>query len=63
MFSTKIVFVKKSDFYEFLNLLIDNDLSDISMQYIETLKGDIIYDSEMQKIIKRALKANDNKHQ
>lgn len=56
MFSTKIIFTKKSDFYEFLNLLIDNGLGDISMQYIESLKGDIINDSEIQKIIKKALK-------
>ncbi|RAX54905.1 hypothetical protein CCY99_01820 [Helicobacter sp. 16-1353] len=62
MFNTKIVFTKKSDFYEFLNLLIDNGLGDISMQYIESLRGDIIYDNEVQKIIKRALKINENKH-
>lgn len=61
IFSTKIVFLKKSDFYEFLNLLIDNDLSDVSMRYIETLNNDIIYDNEIQKIIKRALKLDENK--
>lgn len=60
MFSTKIVFTKKSDFYEFLNLLIDNGMSNISMQYIENLSGDIANDSEMQKIIKRALKADES---
>lgn len=62
MFNTKIVFTKKSDFYEFLNLLIDNGLGDISMQYIESLKSDIIHDNEMQKIIKRALKINESKN-
>lgn len=60
MFSTKIIFTKKSDFYEFLNLLIDNGLSNISMQYIENLSSDITSDNEMQKIIKKALKANEN---
>ena len=60
MFSTKIIFTKKSDFYEFLNLLIDNGLSNISMQYIENLNSDIISDNEMQKIIKKALKTNEN---
>ena len=59
MFSTKIIFTKKSDFYEFLNLLIDNGMSNISMQYIESLSSDITSDSEIQKIIKRALKANE----
>ena len=60
MFSTKIVFTKKSDFYEFLNLLIDNGLGSISMQYIENLSSDITNDNEMQKIIKKALKVNEN---
>lgn len=60
MFSTKIVFTNKSDFYEFLNLLIDNGMSNISMQYIENLSSDITSDNEMQKIIKRALKTNEN---
>ncbi|MBR7118299.1 MAG: hypothetical protein IKC84_02860 [Helicobacteraceae bacterium] len=60
MFSTKIIFTKKSDFYEFLNLLIDNGLSNISMQYIENLNSDTISDNEMQKIIKKALKTNEN---
>ena len=55
MLSTKIIFTKKSDFYEFLNLLIDNGLAEISMQYIETLKNEIIYDAAIQKIIHRAL--------
>ena len=60
MFSTKIIFTKKSDFYEFLNLLIDNGLSNISMQYIENLNSDTISDNEKQKIIKKALKTNEN---
>lgn len=63
MFSTKIVFTKKSDFYEFLNLLIDNNLASFSLQYIESLKNDIIYDNEIQKIIKRAFKNLENNHQ
>ena len=55
MLSTKIIFTKKSDFYEFLNLLIDNGLAEMSMQYIETLKNEIIYDAAIQKIIHKAL--------
>lgn len=62
IFSTKIVFTKKSDFYEFLNLLIDNDLTELSMQYIETIKSDMIYDNEMQKIIKRVLDSDAKKN-
>ena len=62
IFSTKIIFTKKSDFYEFLNLLIDNDLTELSMQYIETIKSDMIYDSEIQKIIKRVLDSDARKN-
>ncbi len=60
MFSTKIIFTKKSDFYEFLNLLIDNGMGNISMQYIESLNSDIVNDNEIQKIIKRVIKTNEN---
>lgn len=55
MFSTKIVFTKKDEFIEFLNLLIDNDLSDISIKYIETLNNEIIFDDKIQTILKKAL--------
>lgn len=55
MFSTKIVFTKKDEFIEFLNLLIDNDLSDISIKYIETLNNEIIFDNKIQAILKKAL--------
>ena len=55
MFSTKIVFTNKGDFVEFLDLLVENDLPHISLQYIETLEGDIIYDSKIQGILKKAL--------
>ncbi|RDU64156.1 hypothetical protein [Helicobacter sp. MIT 14-3879] len=55
MFSTRIVFTKKGDFIEFLELLIENDLSDISIKYIETLDKEIIYDSKIQSILKKAL--------
>lgn len=62
LFSTKIIFTKKNDFYEFLNLLIDNGLINISMQYLEALQSDIIYDFEIQKILKKALN-HENKNQ
>ena len=55
MFSTKIIFTNKGDFVEFLDLLVENDMPHISLQYIETLEGDIIYDSKIQGILKKAL--------
>lgn len=60
MFSSRIIFTKKSEFYEFLNLLIDSGFSEVSMRYIENLSEDIKSDLEMQKIIKKALKINEN---
>lgn len=59
-FNTKIIFTKKNDFYEFLNLLVKNDLSDIAVQYIEILDDEIIYDKKIQAILNKALKSNDN---
>lgn len=55
MFSTKIVFTNKGDFIEFLDLLVQNDLSHISLQYIETLDGISFYDNKIQDILKKAL--------
>lgn len=55
MFSTKIIFTNKGDFVEFLDLLVENDMPHISLQYIETMDSDIIYDSKIQSILKKAL--------
>lgn len=55
MFSTKIIFTSKGDFIEFLDLLVQNDLSHISLQYIETLDGISFYDNKIQDILKKAL--------
>lgn len=38
IFSTKIIFTNKGDFYEFLNQLVENDYQDMSLEYIESLK-------------------------
>lgn len=55
MFSTKIIFTNKGDFIEFLELLVENDLSDISLQYIEGLDNASFYDERVQNILKKAL--------
>lgn len=44
IFSTKIIFTNKGDFYEFLNQLVENDYQDMSLEYIESLKKNIMYD-------------------
>ncbi|RDU60776.1 hypothetical protein [Helicobacter marmotae] len=62
MFSTKIVFTHKNEFYEFLSELIDNDYQDLSLEYIETLKKGIAYDSEIEKILQKVLNGNCKKH-
>lgn len=55
MFSTKIIFTSKGDFIEFLELLVENDLSDISLQYIDGLDSASFYDERVQNILKKAL--------
>lgn len=55
MFSTKIIFTSKGDFIEFLELLVENDLSDISLQYIDGLDSASFYDGRVQNILKKAL--------
>ncbi len=37
IFSTKIIFTKHDDFYAFLEQLVDNDLDDYCLQYIESM--------------------------
>ncbi|WP_334086549.1 hypothetical protein [Helicobacter typhlonius] len=53
IFSTKIIFTNKGDFYEFLNQLVENDYQDMSLEYIESLKKNIMYDKEFEKILQK----------
>ncbi len=54
-YNTKIVFTNRGDFVEFLNLLVENELAHLSLQYIETLDRETIYDSRIQEVLKKAL--------
>lgn len=62
IFSTKIVFTNKGEFYEFLNQLVDNNYKDISLEYIESLRKNIIYDGEIEKILQKVAHDSDKKH-
>lgn len=62
IFSTKIVFTNKSDFYEFLNYLVDNNYQDISMDYIESLKKNVFYDKEIEQILQKVINDSSKKH-
>ncbi|MCH5313735.1 MAG: hypothetical protein J1E28_05025 [Helicobacter sp.] len=62
IFSTKIVFTNKSEFYDFLNQLVENDYYDMSLEYIESLKKNIIYDKEIEKILQKVGNDNHKKH-
>ncbi|TLD82186.1 hypothetical protein LS68_004120 [Helicobacter sp. MIT 05-5293] len=62
IFSTKIVFTNKSDFYEFLNYLVDNNYEDISMDYIESLKKNVFYDKEIEQILQKVIDDSTKKH-
>lgn len=61
MFSTKIVFTNKNDFIDFLDLLTENGLYDMSLSYIENLNQIAIYDPKLNKILQKVIeKKNEN---
>ena len=62
IFSTKIIFTNKNDFYDFLNQLVENDYQDMSLEYIESLKKNVIYDKEIEKILQKVSNDNRKKH-
>lgn len=62
IFSTKIIFTSRGEFYEFLNQLVENDYQDMSMEYIESLRKNIAYDGEIAKILQKVAHANQKKH-
>lgn len=62
IFSTKIIFTNKNDFYDFLNQLVENDYQDMSLEYIESLKKNVIYDKEIEKILQKVGNDNRKKH-
>ncbi len=64
IFSTKIIFTNKNEFYEFLNQLVENNYQDMSMEYIEymeSLKKSVIYDKEIEKILQKVADDNQKK--
>lgn len=62
IFSTKIIFTNKNDFYDFLNQLVENDYQDMSLEYIESLKKNVVYDKEIEKILQKVSNDNRKKH-
>ncbi|MCX2716661.1 hypothetical protein OQH61_02805 [Helicobacter sp. MIT 21-1697] len=64
IFSTKIIFTNKNEFYEFLNQLVENNYQDMSMEYIEymeSLRKSVIYDKEIEKILQKVADDNQKK--
>lgn len=55
MFSTRIIFTNKREFYSFLRQLLENDFIDIGLEYIENLH-DVYYDAELDKLLKKVFK-------
>ncbi|MGX2984602.1 hypothetical protein ACWIWK_03870 [Helicobacter sp. 23-1048] len=60
MFSSKLIFTKKKDFYHFLHQLIDNGFAEIGLEYAYSLEAQD-YDAEIEKIIKKAISYAPNK--
>ncbi|BDQ29462.1 hypothetical protein [Helicobacter ailurogastricus] len=56
MFSTKVIFDKKEDFYEFLDNLVENGFYDMSISYIENMRELLWYDERVSNILQKALK-------
>ncbi|WP_163498447.1 histidine kinase [Helicobacter suis] len=55
MFSTKVIFDKREDFYEFLDSLVENAFYDMSISYIENMRELLWYDSRISAILQKAL--------
>lgn len=56
MFSSKIIFTGKKDFYDFLELLVENDYCEMSINYIENIQNIYFYDININKILWKAIK-------
>ncbi|PAF53000.1 histidine kinase [Helicobacter sp. 13S00482-2] len=55
IFSTKIIFTSKNDFYDFLDLLVENDFYEMSLSYIENMPSVAIYDEKIRQILQKAV--------
>ncbi|PAF48924.1 histidine kinase [Helicobacter sp. 12S02232-10] len=55
MFSTKIIFTSKNDFYDFLDLLVENDFYEMSISYIENMRSFTLYDKKINEILQKAV--------
>lgn len=55
IFSTKIIFTQKEDFYDFLENLLENNLIDFCLQYIESMRASVLYDSRIHDILKKVI--------
>ena len=59
MFSTKVLISKKDDFVDFLDKLIDNGFTDISMNYIENAIAVFPNDQQLISLIKKVQNLED----
>lgn len=55
MFSTKIIFTNKNDFCDFLDLLVENNFYEMSINYIENMPTIAMYDKKINQILKKAV--------
>lgn len=54
--STKIIFSRKEELYEFLNLLIEKGYANLSLQYAENIGENIGFDIQINQILQKAIK-------
>ena len=54
--STKIVFSRKEELYDFLNLLIDEGYANLSLQYAENIGENMGFDPQINQILQKALR-------
>lgn len=55
IFSTKVIFTKKEDFYEFLESLLENGYGDYCLQYIENMRRSVGFDSKIHQILQKLI--------
>ncbi|PAF45105.1 histidine kinase [Helicobacter sp. 11S02596-1] len=56
MFSSKIIFTNKNDFYDFLELLVENGFYEMAISYIENMRHFTLYDKKINEILQKAVR-------
>jgi hypothetical protein len=53
IFSQRVIAIEEDDFSSFIKILIDNNLNDVALRYIENLKNSFKYDKNILKLFNK----------